>query len=289
MGDEVRNSKLQISNFKNVLAQPRERWLIITLIVIVLGVWTWELVVSRAREDLAWRRIHARGVFTVATDASYPPFSAVDENGNLFGFEIDLAEEIARRWGVRAGFENIAYDALLGTLISGRDDAVISAFAPQPGRTKEVSFTRSYFVGGTVAVVRAAEGEGPGDDPLKWAAGKTLAVEHGAGGDALARQWMRRTTGITLLPYPTAGDALQTVESAVADAALVDAVSAYVFLLDNPSLKLAGPPLEPEPYTIAVSARSHTLFRELERALEAMEADGTLPALRVKWFGVAAR
>lgn len=265
------------------------KWALAALIAIVLGVGIWGLGFSRQRDDLAWQRIQAREVFTVATDASYPPFSAVDANGNLFGFEIDLADEIARRWGVRAEFENIAYDALLGTLVSGRDDAVISAFVPQPGRTKEISFTRSYFVGGAVAVVRAGEGELLGDDPLKWVAGKTLAVEYGAGGDALARQWMRRTTGITILPYPAADDALQTLESGVADAALVDAISAYVFLLDHPSLKLAGPPLEPEPYTIAVSARSHILFRELERALEAMEADGTLTEMRVKWFGVAAR
>ena len=265
------------------------KWALAALMATVLGVGIWWLGFSQTKEDTAWQRIQSRGVFTVATDASYPPFSAVDANGNLFGFEVDLAEAIARRWGVRAEFENIAYDALLGTLISGRDDAVLSAFVPQPGRTKEVSFTRSYFVGGTVAVVRAADGEALGDDALKWAMGKTLAVEYGAGGDALARQWTRQVEGIRLLPKSTASEALLAVESGSAEAALVDAISAYDFLLGHPSLKLARPPLEPEPYTIAVSARSHVLFQALERVLEAMEADGTLPAMRVRWFGEAAR
>lgn len=258
------------------------------LVAIVAGVGIWGWGVTRAKEDEVWQRIQERGVFTVATDASYPPFSALDEHGSLFGFDVDLAEEIGRRWGVRVEFENITYDALLSTLVAGRDDAVLSAFVPQPARTREIAFTRSYFVGGTVAVTRGGA-EGLAGDPAAWAGGKILAVEYGAGGDALARQWARRVVGVTILPLPTAGEALLALENGQADAALVDAISAYDFLRDHPALALAGPPLEPEPYVIAVSIESRELFRELEQALDAMEADGTLAALRVKWFGEAAR
>jgi len=253
-----------------------------------LGFGIWVLGVALPKEDTIWKRIQERGVFTVATDASYPPFSAVDADGNLFGFDIDLAEAIGREWGVRVEFENIAYDALLDTLISDRDDAVISAFVPQPERTKQISFSRSYFVGGTVAVIKLETGTALKGDPVLWASGKTLAVEYGAGGDALARQWKQRTTGITLIPKPTADEALLAVENDQAQAALVDAISAYNFLRDHPTLTLAGPPLEPEPYAIAVSARSRTLYQQVGQALAALEADGTLVELKVKWFGEAA-
>ncbi len=53
--------------------------------------------------------------------------------------------------------------------------------------------------------------------------------------------------------------------------------------------RLAGSPLEPEPYAIAVEVHNTVLLRELEKLLAAMEEDGTLPSLRVKWFGEAAR
>ena len=274
------------------IQDSRFKWVLVFGGCVVISVVIWAISLTRSREDEIWARIQTQGVFTVATDASYPPFSAVDEFGNLFGFEIDLAEEIGRRWGVRVEFENIAYDALLGTLISQRDDAVISAFVPQPGRTKDISFTRSYFVGGTVAVVRAASRDGEllreTEDWEQWAQGKTLAVEYGAGGDALARQWARRVIDLTILPKSTASEALLAVESGEAEAALVDAISAYDFLLGHAPLALAGPPLEPEPYTIAVNANSHILFQQLASVLQAMEDDGTLPALRVKWFGEAA-
>ena len=281
MGDAVKNPKFP---------WPQSKWgIIVTLAAVLLGIWVWALRFSRQGDDKAWERILERGVITVATDASYPPFAAVDENGALFGFDIDLAEEIGRRLGVRAEFENIAYDALLSTLVSGRDDVVISAFVPQPARLREVSYTRPYFISGTAAVIRREGDARLTDDPALWASGKTLAVEYGAGGEALARRWARRAPGVIVLPRPTAADALQAVEDKDAHAALVDAVSAYEFLRAHPALGLAGPPLEPEPYVIAVSSQSLTLHRALENTLADMEADGALTELKVKWFGEAAR
>ena len=249
------------------------------------------------KDDPIWARIQAHKVFTVATDASYPPFAAVDGNGNLFGFDVDVADELGRRWGVKVEFENLAYDALLGSVISLRDDAVISAFVPQPDRLNDVTFSRPYFTGGTVVVVRqgqagAARAANVGDWPT-WAAGKTLAVERGAAGHALARDWARltagRALGVTVLAEPTIEEALLAVENQSADAALADIIDAYNFMQGHPTVTLAGPPVTPEPYTVAVSIRGRVLSQEIEQALQAMEADGTLSTLRVKWFGKAAR
>jgi ABC-type amino acid transport substrate-binding protein len=264
-------------------------WLAAGLLAGVLVVGLWRSGLLASGQDAAWERIQARGVLTVATDASYPPFSAVDANGALFGFDIDVAEALGRQWGVRVEFDNLTYDALPSALSARRDDVVISAFVPRPELAKEISFTPAYFVSGTVAVIRAADGQAVRGDPAAWASGKRLAVEYGAGGDALARRWVRQVAGITIVPRPSADEALQAVADGEADAALVDAVSAYAFLQGHAALVLAGAPLEPEPYVMAVDVHSSALLSELKKALAALEADGTLPALRVKWFGQAAR
>ena len=96
-----------------------------------------------------------------------------------------------------------------------------------------------------------------------------------------------QTGGITILRKSTPADALLAVDNHQADAALVDAISAYDFLLSHPALQLAGPPLNPEQYVIAVNVKSTTLLRQLEQTLAAMQADGTLTALKLKWFGKA--
>jgi len=239
--------------------------------------------------DAAWQRIQTQKIFTVATDASYPPFSSLDANGSLFGFDVDLADEIGRRWGVAVNYDNITYDALLDTLIAGRDDAVVSAFVAQPERTRQVAYTRSYFTSGTVAVTRSGQdsGQSLSADPRAWASGKTLAVEYGADGDALARQWAASTTGITILRKDTADEALTALANGQAYAALVDAISAYAFLMSHPGLELIGAPFNPEPYVIAVSINSPELLRHLQDTLSVMQADGTLTAMKTKWFGQA--
>jgi ABC-type amino acid transport substrate-binding protein len=268
----------------------RRRWRLLApialILLVILGIGVRQLTQP---PDLAWQRIQTQKVFTVATDASYPPFSSLDANGNLFGFDIDLADEIGRRWGVQLNYDNITYDALLDTLIAGRDDAVVSAFVPQPERTRQVSYTGAYFTSGTVAVIRQAGGQRLGPDPQAWAAGKTLAVEYGADGDALARQWASRVTGIAVLRKDTADAALLAVEQRQADAALVDAISAYAFLMAHADLQLAGPPINPEPYVIAVSVKSPELLHQLQQTLSAMQSDGTLAVLKQKWFGTAAK
>lgn len=244
-------------------------------------------------EDSAWQRIQQRKVITFATDATFPPFAALDDKGNFFGFDIDLGNELAKRLGVKAEFEAVSYDGLLGTLIANRDDAVLSAFVIQPERSKDVSYTPSYFNAGIVMVTRV-EQDGI---LLNNLANKTLSAEYGSEGDALIRKWSRVTVGLKALPMKDSMEAMQAVEQGKADGALVDAVSAYQYISrrDVPTerlykLKIAAPIPEAEAhYVMAVSIKSPILLRELTRALDEIKNDGTMSKLRVKWFGEAAK
>jgi len=246
-------------------------------------------------EDEAWARIQQRGVITFATDPTYLPFEALDANGDFFGFDIDLARAIAARLGVQAEFEAVSYDGLIGTLVTQRDDAVISAWVIQPERGKEASFTPSYFNAGVLLITRTDEMVGQDAvSSYRWQTNKTLAAEYGSTGDALIRKWSRLAAGLVPMSAADAAAAIQLVADGQADGALVDAVAAYDFLNRN---VLVGYPLHvataiPEaeaPYVIAVSAQSPTLLHELTQVLNEMEADGSLGNLRVKWFGEAAR
>lgn len=261
-------------------------------IVIAAILFIISLFIARSREDESWARIQQRGIITFATDPTFPPFEALDADGNFFGFDIDLARAIAERLGLKAEFEAVSYDGLIGTLVVGRDDAVISAFVVQPERGKEASFTAAYFNAGIVLVTRAGQAGrfALSHDAQKWAAGKTLAAEYGSQGDALIRKWSRLVAGLTPISSPDAAAAMQAVIGGQADGALVDAVTAFEFLQSRAGLKIAAPiPEADAPYAIAVSAKSPTLLRELTRVLNEMEADGSLGELRVKWFGEAAR
>ncbi len=257
------------------------RWVLAGVMLILAAlVLVW---LSQPQPDDSLQRVQARGVLRIVTDASYPPFAAVDANGNLFGLDVALGEELARRLGVRAEFENLTYDALIGSLLVDRSDVVISAYVPQPERGREASFSTPYFVGGLVWVVPLSA-TAPPADVLTWLPGRTLAAEIGSAGDAQLRVWARQTAAFAGHTAPTADDALWLVANGQASAALTDAVSAYAFAANVPQVQVILPPVEPEPYTLVVSAQNPALLAELNRLLAELEADGTLPALRATWI-----
>src|SRR3990172_11164939 len=106
-------------------------WLIIAALALA-SLFIASLFIVDWNEDDAWARIQQRGLITFATDPTYPPFESLDANGDFFGFDIDLARAVAERMGLKAEFEAVSYHGLIGTLVVGRDDAVISAFVIQP-------------------------------------------------------------------------------------------------------------------------------------------------------------
>src|SRR5687767_12691891 len=106
---------------------PR-KWLIggalLTLLLILLAVGYRFL--NRPPEDAAWEHVQQTGVIRVGMDAAYPPFESINEHNELVGFDVDLANEIGQRLGMRVEFVNIAYDGLFDALLTGRVDMLIS-------------------------------------------------------------------------------------------------------------------------------------------------------------------
>ena len=239
-------------------------------------------------QDPAWERVQSNGVIVFGTDATFPPFSALDVEGAYFGFDIDLARAIAKRLGLRAQFELTSYDALIGSLVVGRSDVVISAFVEQPQRLHEAHFTQPYFNSGTVLVLPAPEVAFNASDVLKWAQDRIIAVEYGSQGDVILRRWERRVSGVTPIRESSAQEALFAVAAGRAAGALVDATSAYEFVSQDENLKVVTF-VQDVPYVLAVAAQSPRLRSELDRVLAEMEADGALGTLRALWFGEAAR
>lgn len=238
------------------------------------------LMVGRTDEDAAWEQVQSSGVIHVGLDAAYPPFEVVNENGNIIGFDVDLANEIAARLGVAVQFHNITYDALFDKLLIGEVDAVISAMVIAPEFAGKASFSIPYFSAGEHLIV-------PRDaDTLTMRAldGQSLAVEYGSGGDVEARAWERRMESLDILRYDNAGDAVNAVAVGEADAALVDGITARYAVAGQPTLQL-GEMVTETYYGVAVHPDSLVLLNAINTALEEMLADRTVDTITAKWFG----
>ena len=253
----------------------RRSWLIFAarMSLAVLGVGlAWALLLRS--QDAAWDRLQRGEALRVAMDPSFPPFESVNGQGELVGFDVDLAREIGRRLDAAVTFLPIAFDGLADAVMAGKADAVISAFPLDERLTDDVRYSQPYFEGGLVVVTRE-EGGVPSPERL---AGARVAVEWGGQGDAWARQH-----GLdSILRTETPGEALAAVASGQADAALVDAVTAA--LDATPGLRMLAPPLIPDPYVIVLPKQAPRLADAIDEALADILTDGAWDVLAARYF-----
>ncbi len=263
---------------------PRLRlviWLILAAAVIALGWWLARAVLG-GRDD-AWTRIRATGVWRVGVDPSFPPFEILDGTTQKpVGLDIDLANAIAARWGVRAEIVSLGFDELVDAVAAHRVDSALSALPIFEYRTKEVSFSAPYVEAGVFLAV-------PAGSPIAGKtdlAGRRLAAEWGSAGDARARALQQELGGnLVLVLRESADAALEAVLNGQADAVAVDAVSLALFDRGKGALATVGEPLLSDPYVIVVPANEPKLLAAIDDALAALAADGTLAQIRAAWLG----
>ena len=91
-------------------------WLVVVLFLVFQG------TIGRS-EDRFWERIQESGRWRVGMDPSFPPFEDLDSTGRPVGFDVDLAQAIAARWGVQLEIESIGFDGLIDAVWASRVDS----------------------------------------------------------------------------------------------------------------------------------------------------------------------
>ncbi len=283
-GQRPQNAKRKTQNatWLAVRSRPVAFWVVIGLVVAAV---VWLLIRGMfGGRDATWARIQETGVWRVGMDPSFPPFEDLDPTTQRpIGFDVDLAQAIATRWGVRAEIVGVGFDQLLDAVAAHRVDSAISAHPVIPHRAKDVAFSPPYFEAGVVLAVPAGSPiTGPGD-----LAGKRVAAEWGSEGDAQARLLQRQeNSNLALILRPSADAALAAVLAGEADAAIVDAVSLALFNRGGAGLVAVGEPLRRDPYVVVLPVDAPQLGGAINEALTALNADGTLAQLRARWLSV---
>ena len=249
---------------------------LLSALILALG-----LGARRERADPIWERIQHSGVIRVGMEASFPPFEVVDGEGHFYGYDVDLARELAQRLGIpQVAFVNIHFDGLYDALQDGKIDVIISALPFERERTRDVRYSVPYFHAGQVLTAPA---NADGIQGLADLAGKRVAVEMGSQAHYTLRQIVaRQGLDVEVLTTYTAQEALDWVLEGRAEAALADAVTVYAY--PHQDLMPVGPQLTDEPYVIAVPLEGRILVDKINRALADMAEDGFQDALHAEWF-----
>jgi polar amino acid transport system substrate-binding protein len=242
---------------------------------------------NQAPTNAALQKIYAQGYFTYGLEAQYRPFEFRDENDQIVGYDIDIANEIGKRMGVEARPVDTSWGAVIQSLYDGKFDFILGGMTANSERYKRVDFSVPYMDGSSGLLVRAGEGILERKD----LAGKIVA----AGEGTPSVQQLEETAAELGITY---SEEIKTFDddAAAYEALKTNRVDAYassiVSLLDwasqNPGFEVIPFKSDkwPAEYTAAAFRKEdHTLRAVFNGLLIAMKEDGTLAALQEKWFG----
>jgi len=252
---------------------PTRRWLCVCLFILAL--------VACSPNTHSLERIQDAGVLRVAIDPSFPPFEYVDSEGQIVGFDADLAQALARGLGVESHFVTTGYDALFDALTVGHADIIISALYPDPSRSGGYAFSRPYFDAGHVLVAPV----GADLTSIAELSGRTVACIFGTEGHMEALRWRQ-----TLKPPPvvlTFDDPISMTTMLVkgsADTIVIDRVSAEMIVAGDGALQILAAPITSEPYVAAARREDIAVIEAVDAILDELDADGTLEALTSRWM-----
>lgn len=235
----------------------------------------------REPQGVAWPRIEESDVLRVGVDPTYPPF-AVAEGEEVRGLDADLARAIAADLGLEAHFTYFGFDGLYDALATGQVDVLISAMVVAPHRMKDFAYSDPYFNAGQLLLVPEGEMEVAAMEDLQE---RTVAVELGSQGHMAANQWQRRVPDLTVNGYDTPDDALDALAAGRADAAVVDGISARLYLAANDGVQVAGDPVTVEPYAMVVRIEDEVLLEKLNESLDRLQESGRLEEMISRWLG----
>ena len=266
----------------------RRRWLIAagaTAVLMAIGLVVFaqdeRRLPSFLRRDTTWQAMQERGTWRVGLDPSFPPFEMLDQEGRPVGYDVDLAQALAKTWGLEAEIVAVGFDSLPDTLKAGKIDSIVSAYPFDERLTQDYAFSAPYFDAGVRLAVRAGS-------PITTVAdlsGRRVGVEWGSMGDMLGRQMQRDGVDVTLVSLETPSDLLDALASKQeVDAIFIDNVALRQAQGVGRQIVAVDEPLESVPYVIVMPRRAAELHRNLEASLKLLQANGHLANLENTWF-----
>jgi polar amino acid transport system substrate-binding protein len=243
------------------------------------------------------QEVKDRGTLRVSTDPAYPPQSFQNNQGEYKGFDIDVAEEIARRMGVEVQWLTPSWDVITAGNWNGRWDISVGSMTITPERAKVLDFSPPYYY--TPAAVAVHKDNTDITDVKTDLDGKTIGVC----GACTYEFYLDGTLNIPgnydfvvdnpqIKTYDTDSSAIQDL--ALGDGVRLDAAMSSLTTLKQAEesgtpIKIVGDPLYYEPLAVAIDKEApgnpKPLVDEVSKIVEEMHKDGTLTELSKKWYG----
>jgi polar amino acid transport system substrate-binding protein len=226
------------------------------------------------------------GKIVFCSDISGPPLGFFDENNEAQGSDIDLGREIAKRLGVKAEFANTPFDGIIPALQAKHCDAILSQLFDKPARREVVDFVDYMYSSQALLVDK---GNPKNIKSLDDLSGVKVAAENGTTIQSLIEEQNKKFAAdgkapVNLVIYPKDTDALQALQFHQVDVYGTTLESAGYYILKAPDVfEVAGGPFAKILTGIATRKGDTEMHDAIQKAFDAIKADGTHLTILKKW------
>ena len=223
------------------------------------------------------------GKLTMSTNASFPPYEMVADDGSFEGIDVEVAGAIAEKLGLELVVDDMNFDAALQAAQTGKSDMVMAGVTITEERQAVMDFSDSYANGVQVVIVKE-------DSPIQ-------TVDDLANANMIGCQM--GTTGYIycsdtpehggygedhVTPYDDGAAAVQALVNGQVDAVVIDNMPAQEYVAANPGLKILDTEFANEDYAIGVAKGNTALLDAINGALAELKDDGTLQSIVDKYI-----
>lgn len=224
-------------------------------------------------------KIREAGVIVVGTEGTYSPNSYHDENGDLVGFDVDVARGVADHLGVDIQFVEAEWDSLFASMDSGRVDIVVNEVEYSDERAEKYDFSEPYTYVHGALLVAEDNTDITGFDTLE---GKRAAQN-------LTSSWGQEAEGCgaELVSVDSVAEGIELILSGRADCMLNAETAFYDYLNKHPDapVKIVATTDTTTSSQIPVPKGNERLVEAINEALDDMRASGQLAQLSEQYFG----
>ena len=216
-------------------------------------------------------------VLYVGTNAEYPPFEYLDEDGNVAGFDIDLMNEISKIIGKKIEIKDMTFDGLIPALEAKTIDIIIAGMTVNESKKKIMNFSVPYYEVRQNIIVLDNNIDITNLSSLN---NKRVAVVLGYRADNI----LSTNESVTLERYNRTADTILALQSGKVDAAVMDSPVAIGYVKNNDGLKIVETYSDIQELAIGFRKKDVQLTEDVNNAMKILQTNGVYDSLLEKYF-----
>ena len=217
------------------------------------------------------------GKLHMATNAAFPPYEMVADDGSFEGIDVEIAGKIAEKLGLELVVDDMDFGSVITSVQSGKSDIAMAGLTVTDERKENVDFSDTYATGVQVVIVPEDSDIATIDDLQ----GKLIGCQESTTGYIYCSDDYGEDM---VTAFPNGANAVQALLSGKVDAVVIDSQPAQEFVAQNEGLKILDTEYVTEDYAIGISKDNTALRDAVNNALKELIDDGTVQSILDKYI-----